>query len=896
MGEPGRGDYLFVSYASGDRERVAPVVAALEQAGIAVWLDQTGIAGGANYGPEIVAAIREARAVLVLCSAAGFASRNVRQEIALAWKHERPIVPLRLERVEPPPELEYWLEGAQWIDALDRPPTAWLTDIRHGLERVGFPVLALDSHGQAERTAEEHQRPTAETRSNLPISLTSFVGRERELGEIVPLVASSRLLTLTGAGGSGKTRLALEVARRVTDSFPDGVWLVELAPLADPGLLLQTVASVLEIREGAGRSLLEGVVGFLAPRQLLVLVDNTEHLIAACAGTSEALLVRCPGLRILTTGREPLGVPGEVVYRVPPLAMPDAGAASTDEIGNSEAVGLFVTRAAASKPGFALSNDNADAVARLCRRLDGIPFALELAASRVGLLGVDGLLARLDDRFRLLSGGSRTALPRHQTLRGLIDWSYELLSEPERALLARVGVFAGGWTLDAAEAVAAGEEIDRRDVLDLLDHLVAKSLVTLDHGPQARFGMLESVREYARERLLERGEAAAARAAHARHFTALAKRSETALAPRPWLDALETDLANVRLMLDWQLSDGDPATCLRLAWDLWALWYLRGYLREGIAWIEQALARGTDESAPQRAEATIGLAFLVWATGDGDRATSLAAEAVDLARPSGDAHALAVATYTHGLFLGQIHFQLDRSIALLNEAIPLARLLGTDRGAWLFPYAVGDLGGVMAMAGRRETAIPMIEEAIVMHDRLGDDYGTGVSTLLLASLALVNIIHAADWSTPSAIAQSLNRVLALGETIEPASLAKIAAGYRRGLELHTGVGDATTNYVPFVATSVLAALSRQLYRAAILIGAGATMRERSGAVMQRTVAPIAEVTEQFVRERLGNDAFEAAIRAGRALTIEEASAEALAIASELEHAARASQESLDEGR
>jgi predicted ATPase len=384
-----------------------------------------------------------------------------------------------------------------------------------------------------------------ETRpQNLPAQLTNFVGREQELTEIQTLLRRTRLLTLTGPGGSGKTRLALQAAAEAIDRFEDGVFFVGVAPIFDPGLVIPMVAQVLGVPDIRGRPPLENLKDYLRDRQLLLLLDNCEHLVGACAELADALLCVCPHLRILATSREVLGVAGETIYAVPPLTLPpprDAVSTPTDErLAASEAVQLFVTRAAGAMPGFALSERNAPAVADVCRRLDGLPLAIELAAARIRVLAPEQIAARLEDRFRLLTGGSRTALPRHQTLRATLDWSYELLSEPERALFRRLAVFARGFTLEAAEAVC-GEPPDPRrptperpppaTVLDLLARLADKSMVVAEptaEGP-VRYRLLETLRQYGWERLGESGDAAAARRRHAHFYLEYAEAAEPEL-------------------------------------------------------------------------------------------------------------------------------------------------------------------------------------------------------------------------------------------------------------------------------------------------------------------------------------------------------------------------------
>ena len=372
--------------------------------------------------------------------------------------------------------------------------------------------------------------------NNLPVQLTSFIGRERELAEVKQLLEHHRLVTFTGAGGTGKSRLSLQVAADLMDAYPDGVWLVELAPLTDPRLVPGAVADVLGLREEAGRPLLGTLADVLRTKALLLILDNCEHLIGACAELAEALLRQSTQLRILASSREALGIAGEQPFRVPSLSLPDPRRLSSTTpdlataLSQSEAVRLFIDRVVTIQPHFHVTNRNAPAVAQICHRLDGIPLAIELAAARVKVLPVEQIASRLDDRFRLLTGGSRTALPRQQTLRALIDWSYDLLSETERTLLRRLSVFAGGWTLEAAEAVCAGDGVDEYDVLELLTHLVDKSLaLPEEHDGDVRYRLPETVRQYARDRVLEAGEAAPLAERHLAYCLAFSERAEPEL-------------------------------------------------------------------------------------------------------------------------------------------------------------------------------------------------------------------------------------------------------------------------------------------------------------------------------------------------------------------------------
>jgi len=382
----------------------------------------------------------------------------------------------------------------------------------------------------------------------------------------------TRLLSLTGAGGAGKTRLALQAAADLIDEFPDGVWFVELAPLTDPGLIPQTVASVLGLREEAGRPVMAMLSDYLRAKTTLLVLDNCEHLIADCAKFADTILHAAPKVKILATSREALGIAGEVVCRVPSLSLPPKdlpGLQDLASLSQYEAVRLFIDRALAVQPDFSVTNTNAPAVAQICHRLDGIPLAIELAAARVKAVSVEQIAARLDDRFRLLTGGSRTALPRQQTLRATIDWSHSLLTEAERVLLRRLSVFAGGWTLDAAQAVCSCDPVCADDVLDLLAHLVDKSLVLFDLGDgQARYRMLETIRQYARDKLLESAEAATVRERHLSYYLKLAQYAEPKLhGPEQfeWLGRLDNEHDNLRAALECSLAGGQADQGLELA-------------------------------------------------------------------------------------------------------------------------------------------------------------------------------------------------------------------------------------------------------------------------------------------------------------------------------------------
>ena len=418
--------------------------------------------------------------------------------------------------------------------------------------------------------------------TNLPLELSSFVGREKEVAEVKRLLGDNRLVTLTGPGGCGKTRLALAVAFEVVEDFGEGAWWVGLAPLSDPTLVPQAVAQALEVHEQPGFSLTETLADALRNKRLLLILDNCEHLIEACARFAHTLLTSCRHLRILATSRETLGVAGEADWRVPSLTLPEVERPpSVDDAVHYEATRLFVERARSRLSTFSLTPENAQAVAEVCRKLDGMPLAIELAAARVAMLSVEQISERLEDPLRLLSAGDRTAEPRQRTLRATLEWSHELLSEPERLVFRRLSIFAGGWTLEAAEAVCAGEGLEEEDVLELLSRLGDKSLVVAEVGSEdaVRYRMLEPVRQYAWKLLEDSGEAEQVRERHATYYLELAEEAEPELKGArqgEWLGRLEREHGKLRTALGWSIEGGDADLGLRLAGALERLWWTRG--------------------------------------------------------------------------------------------------------------------------------------------------------------------------------------------------------------------------------------------------------------------------------------------------------------------------------
>ena len=585
------------------------------------------------------------------------------------------------------------------------------------------------------------ERAARNDRTNLPTDITTFVGRARELSDLARLLPGTRLLSLTGVGGSGKTRLAQQAGARVVATFDDGVYFVDLAPLTDPELLPSAVARALDVPERATETPADTLVAWLRPRRLLLIVDNCEHLVDACAALVSLLLREAPDLQILATTREALNVPGETLWRVPPLALPPEPEALTPEaMLTFDAIRLFTERASAVTP-FALAPENAAAVADICRRLDGVPLAIELAAARATVLSVHQIRDRLDDRFRLLALGGRTAVARQRTLKATVDWSYDLLSDGERHLLARLSVFSGGWTLGAVEAVCAGRSIDAADILDLLSRLVDKSLVVVDGtGPgDRRYRLLETIRQYARDQLLQAGVDSVIADAHASYYLAFAREAEPQIFTQDqvaWLDRLELEHDNLRAALNFCVGRGGTGA-LSLATAVWWFWLKHGHLAEGRHHLERALSSMHEVPGTTEARALIGLVHLASFQGDVEGTRSLTARALRAARQAGDEWAEAYA-------LG--YSAVD---ALERGEFVRARALGIDARDTgqraTGPLAFAPLGltfrvlGYCALqGGDLDVAGSTFEEAVAFLRHAGEIWGLAI---LLSDLAALRVLE-----------------------------------------------------------------------------------------------------------------------------------------------------------
>jgi predicted ATPase/class 3 adenylate cyclase len=562
-------------------------------------------------------------------------------------------------------------------------------------------------------------------RHNLPIQLTSFFGREREMTEIKQALVEHHLVTLTGSGGVGKTRLSLQVAADLLDQFPDGVWFVELASITDPNLIPQTILTAAQMQTQQGITALETLTDFLREKTSLLILDNCEHLLEASAKLANALLHAAPNLKILSSSREALGVSGEQAWRVPSLSIPDLKSLPpTDKLSQFESVRLFIERAMLVQSNFVFTTENAPAVAQICYRLDGIPLAIELAAARVNVLRVEQIAERLNDRFRLLTGGSRTALPRQQTLRAMIDWSYDLLSENEQILLRRLSVFSDGCTFEAVEQVCSDGKIHADDILDLLSHLVDKSLIIFDeHADQTRYRMLETIRQYARDKLLEAGEGENVRKEHLKFFLKVAEDAEPGLTGSQqiiWLDNLEVNHGNLRAGLEWSL-DSDVEAGLRLGAALWRFWLVRGYLTEGLEWLEQLLSvPGSARPAYMlsRAKALYVASHLSLAQGTLTKGLALAEESLALSRKTDNHQQLAYALAIKGHAVSFFD-DLARAETFYNESLELFRNAKDESGATL---VLGYMGALAHGRDDMHQAKTLFEECLHIQKKMGDKW------------------------------------------------------------------------------------------------------------------------------------------------------------------------------
>jgi predicted ATPase/DNA-binding CsgD family transcriptional regulator len=747
-----------------------------------------------------------------------------------------------------------------------------------------FPTTPGEHAGSS-----QEESPDA-SKHNLPAPRSSLIGREREIIEIKRTLAMTRLLTLTGAGGCGKTRLALEVARDLVGAYPDGMCLVELAPLSEGELVPKALAEAAGTQEQPGRQITEVLVQSMRSKEQLLIVDNCEHLIEATALLVDVLLDTCPRLRILATSRESLDVAGELNWPVPSLSVPDRQHSTVEEMESYESVRLFVERARHRNPAFSLTPENAHAVARVCERLDGIPLAIELAAARVGL-SVEQIAARLDDSLRLLSAGSRTASPRQKTLRGTLDWSYTLLSAHEQMLFGRLSIFAGGWTVEAAEVVGAEGDTEQGDALDLLSRLVDKSLVvaeaTGDGG--VRYRMLEPIRQYAQEKLEERGVGEEVRRRHASLFLALTEDAEPKLqGPEDveWLERLEVEHDNMRAALSWALEQGEDEVALRLAGALGWFWELHGHYSEGRMWLEEALAQDDRASMAAKVKALDRLSVLEQ---DLDREEALAREGLKLREQAGlEASMAAMFLHTLG-WNAMIRGDYARMKEVFKDSLGLSR---DADDKWGIADALLGLGTAINYLDDRERGKELYQEGIGLARELG--YASGLARFLL-SLGYTLLLED-DYERGAALNEEAVAVfrehgykgtfeLALDNLGWAALLQgdydRARTSYQESLTLCKELGDKWTASESLDGMACIAAAEGEAERAARLFGAAEALGEEVDSQHMPEEDAWREPYLAAARSRLDEAAWDRAWAEGRAMPMEQAIKYALSEAKHL---------------
>ncbi len=764
------------------------------------------------------------------------------------------------------------------------PPGASLTDLGlHRLKDLGRPEQIFQVHAASLQAEFPPLRSLGNPAlpNNLPAQLATFIGRDRELAEVHALVESSRLVTLTGAGGSGKTRLSLQVAAELLDGSGDGVWLVELATVTDEDAVAPAIAAALGIAGQQGRPVLESLLVALAPQDVLIVLDNCEHLIGACAKAADAILRRCPRVHLLATSREPLGIGGEMIYRVPSLSLPGSGDSGSPAAESSDAVALLVERAKEQGVVLSLDEETGPLAVSICRRLDGMPLAIELAAARLRSMSLSDVRDRLDHRFRLLTGGSRTALARQQTLQATVDWSYSLLNGVEQVLLRRLSVFAESFDLDAAEAVCGFGDIEAFEVTDLVGSLADKSLVSAEPaGAAVRYRLLETIRQFAAERLVEAspGEAASLAAAHGEHFLRLAETAAphlTGPGQGKWFTRLDADQPNLRRATEYAAGRPDwTAQVLRFGAALRRYWMVRSWDTEALGLLVPVLQRPDAREDPELFGAALLTATFVAHTIDSATSLKLGEQAVELARELGDdrllIESLAAQCGTY-YFLGQ----LAKGFLLGQESVGRARQLGDD------VLLGGSLMSFLMCSYHLEPARSqqLFAEANACTRRSGDQ----LIAYHLYNNAGVQALLAGDIPTARAhLETAAQGVLAIGykSSTLPINLGWVLRSERQpgaarpmfeaALRMSRRTGHSYGMAYASLGLACLAADLGDWHRAAVLHGVAQTFLGRVGEPWQEPEARYHHDSLHQIRAHLGDDQFEQAYAEGLALSYDDA--------------------------
>jgi predicted ATPase/DNA-binding CsgD family transcriptional regulator len=727
-------------------------------------------------------------------------------------------------------------------------------------------------------------RSTSSTPNNLPQHLSGFVGREQALRDVGHVLETNRLVTLRGTAGCGKTRLALRTAENMLPRYPDGVWFIELALLADPELVPQAVASALGIREEPSRPLAATLGEYLQPLKVLLILDNCEHLLRACALLAYGLLRECPDLSVLATSREALQVTGEASWSVPALSLPGKDLTVAPELVEQfEAVELFVHRVRGHYPQFQITEENATAVVQICRRLDGLPLAIELAAARVQVLAVEQIAARLDERFQLLTTTDYTVPRRQQTLTALLDWSYDLLSDNERALLSKAAIFAGSFTLEAAGALCEGE-VTEYEIIDLLSRLVSKSLIVVErHKGEARYRLLETIRHYALTKLTDAVQLAESRSRHRDWYVALAERAQTSLTGSEqlvWLDRLDLEHDNLRAALDWSIKgETNAEAALRLTGAMWRFWDMRGYISEGRAWLSEALALSEDSLVPVnvRAKALNAAGILAAEQDDFEQAKALYEQALEIRRAVGDKQGTAGSLSNLGV-VARKREEYDTAIRLYEESLSIFREL-KNLGATA--SVLDNMGLVKQYKGDYEAADAFYGQALNYFTQVEDKQG--MSMALNNRGKMMEYMGCYDqardlYQKALALASELgDRLSLIGVLNNLASLTNREGKPKQAERLYTDnlalcqQLDSKHDSIDCLEGLARAVARPQPERAARLLGAAAMLRDKVGGI---SMPPIKlsehEQAITVVCTRLGEEAFKIAWAIGRTMGLDEA--------------------------
>ena len=686
---------------------------------------------------------------------------------------------------------------------------------------------------------------------NLPVQLSTFIGRKREITKIKQLILAHRLVTLTGAGGSGKTRLSLIAVQELMGKFEHGVWFVDLASLEDASLISDKIASTLGVHKGSKEDALESLITYLSKRNLLLILDNCEHLVTACAEITESLLQKCPELQILTTSRELLGIPSEVTWVVPPLSLPNQVSSSKSanqkngikQVQDSESVQLFVERASSKNPDFELTADNCESIAEICNRLDGMPLAIELAAAQARSLSVQEIAQRLDQRLQFLTSGSRNAPLRQRTLMAAIDWSYALLTTKEQVMLQRLSIFAGGATLEAAESICSGEEIESAEVVETISHLVDKSLVTAKRHErgETRYRLLETIREYALEKLTESQDKVNVQNKYLEYFVRFAEEGNRKIKSAEqivWYAWLEDEYNNLHAALRWALESKNREAGLRLSTGLVYFWFVHGHVMENVIWLEKFLGQKQNVPTVLIAWALLNHGVMLRAStkDDDDKSTLLYEESLRMFRDLDDRRGIAYALNMMGL-IGLEKKEPVKTEKLLSESLALQKELGDP---WGIAFTMQNFPPLALQKNDLVKAKEYAEETVFWFERAGDQRGVARSLGDFADIARLegDLTRAASLHT-----QALSQVFQLGD--------------RR----------AVTHILECLV--VLSAEQRKYGRAALLLGGANALREDLGIPYRGNEYEDYHQTVTAIQKNLSESNFNQAVSKGRGMSLEE---------------------------